>query len=82
MDEQKFNDFLNRFVGDLGATVGAGAVVLGDQLGLYRALAEGPRLPTSSPRRRRPLPATWRNGCAARPPAATSPTTPPPAPTT
>jgi SAM-dependent methyltransferase len=45
MDEQKFNDFLNRFVGDLGATVGAGAVVLGDQLGLYRALAEGPQTP-------------------------------------
>ena len=45
MDEQKFNDFLNRFVGDLGATVGAGAVVLGDQLGLYRTLAEGPQTP-------------------------------------
>jgi ubiquinone/menaquinone biosynthesis C-methylase UbiE len=45
MDEQKFHEFLNTFVGDLGATVGAGAVVLGDQLGLYAALAEGPQTP-------------------------------------
>lgn len=45
MNEQKFQDFLNRFVGDLGATVGAGAVVLGEQLGLYRALAEGAQTP-------------------------------------
>lgn len=41
MDEQKFHEFLGRFVGDLGATVSAGAIVVGDQLGLYRALATG-----------------------------------------
>ena len=45
MDDQKFHEFLNRFVGDLGATVAAGGVVLGDQLGLYAALAEGPQTP-------------------------------------
>lgn len=45
MDEQKFHEFLNTFVGDLGATVAAGAVVLGDQLGLYAALAQGPQTP-------------------------------------
>ena len=45
MDEQKFHEFLNRFVGDLGATVAAGGVVLGDRLGLYAALAEGPLTP-------------------------------------
>ena len=45
MDEQKFHDFLNRFVGDLGAAMAAGGVVLGDQLGLYAALAEGPQTP-------------------------------------
>ncbi|WP_426244496.1 class I SAM-dependent methyltransferase [Nocardioides sp. LHG3406-4] len=33
--------FVGRFVGDLGATVGAGNVLLGDRLGLYRALAQG-----------------------------------------
>jgi ubiquinone/menaquinone biosynthesis C-methylase UbiE len=45
MDEQKFNDFLNHFVGDLGAAMAAGGVVLGDQLGLYAALAAGPQTP-------------------------------------
>jgi SAM-dependent methyltransferase len=45
MDDQKFNDFLNRFVGDLGATIAAGGVVIGDQLGLYAALAQGPQTP-------------------------------------
>jgi ubiquinone/menaquinone biosynthesis C-methylase UbiE len=34
--------FVGAFVGDLGATVGAGNVLLGERLGLYRALAQGP----------------------------------------
>jgi ubiquinone/menaquinone biosynthesis C-methylase UbiE len=34
--------FVGRFVGDLGATMGAGNVLLGDRLGLYRALAQEP----------------------------------------
>ena len=34
------DDLLGQFVGDLGATVAAGNVVIGDRLGLYRALAE------------------------------------------
>ena len=38
-------DFLHKFVGDLGATMAAGNVVVGDRLGLYRALADGPMPP-------------------------------------
>ena len=34
--------FVGAFVGDLGATVGAGNVLLGERLGLYRSLAQGP----------------------------------------
>lgn len=34
--------FVGAFVGDLGATIGAGNVLLGERLGLYRALAQGP----------------------------------------
>ena len=34
------DDLLGRFVNDLGATVSAGNVVIGDRSGLYRALAE------------------------------------------
>lgn len=39
---QKLNDFMDRFVGDLGAVLHAATVVVGDQLGLYKALADGP----------------------------------------
>ena len=45
VDEGKLMEFLGRFVGDLGATVSAGSVVIGDRLGLYRALAQGPATP-------------------------------------
>jgi len=38
----KLNAFIGRFVGDLGATVHAGMVVIGERLGLYKALAAGP----------------------------------------
>jgi 2-polyprenyl-3-methyl-5-hydroxy-6-metoxy-1,4-benzoquinol methylase len=42
MDDARLNEMLNRFVGDLGATMAAGNVVVGHRLGLYRALATGP----------------------------------------
>ena len=45
MDHDKLNELLGRFVADLGATGSAGAVVIGNRLGLYRALAEGPATP-------------------------------------
>lgn len=37
---RSLDDLLEQFVTDLGATVAAGNIVLGDRLGLYRALAE------------------------------------------
>ena len=42
MDQTKVMEFLNRFVADLGATGAAGSVVIGNRLGLYRALAQQP----------------------------------------
>ena len=42
IDEAKLNAFMGRFVGDLGAVMHAATVVVGDQLGLYKALAEQP----------------------------------------
>ncbi|HUA26997.1 MAG TPA: methyltransferase domain-containing protein [Steroidobacteraceae bacterium] len=42
IDTDRLNAFLGRFVGDLGAAVHAGMVVIGEQLGLYKALADGP----------------------------------------
>ena len=42
INETKLNDFMGRFVGDLGAVMHAATIVVGDQLGLYKRLAEGP----------------------------------------
>jgi ubiquinone/menaquinone biosynthesis C-methylase UbiE len=42
IDNDKLQEFLGRFVGDLGATVAAGNVVIGHRLGLYKALADAP----------------------------------------
>jgi SAM-dependent methyltransferase len=42
LDMDKLNAFVGRFVGDLGATAHAGMVVIGEKLGLYKALAAHP----------------------------------------
>jgi SAM-dependent methyltransferase len=42
MNMDKLNAFISQFVSDLGASVHAGMVVIGEKLGLYKALAEGP----------------------------------------
>jgi SAM-dependent methyltransferase len=39
LDQDKLMDFIHRFVGDLGATMTAGNVVVGHKAGLYRGLA-------------------------------------------
>jgi SAM-dependent methyltransferase len=41
IDQDKLNAFLGRFVTDLGAAVHTGMAVIGEKLGLYRALAAG-----------------------------------------
>ncbi|HVJ07800.1 MAG TPA: class I SAM-dependent methyltransferase [Acidisarcina sp.] len=38
IDSAKLDEFLQKFVGDLGAAMNASLVLLGDQLGLYRAM--------------------------------------------
>ena len=42
IDMDKLNDFIGKFVADFGATFHAGMVVIGEKLGLYKALAEAP----------------------------------------
>jgi len=39
INEHKLNDFMGKIVGDLGATMSSPLVVLGDRLGLYKAMA-------------------------------------------
>jgi len=45
IDTDKLQEFLGRFIADLGATAAAGSVVIGHRLGLYQALAAGPARP-------------------------------------
>ncbi|KQZ55866.1 MULTISPECIES: class I SAM-dependent methyltransferase [unclassified Lysobacter] len=40
IDEARLNEFLGRAVGDLGASISATLMLVGDQLGYYRALAK------------------------------------------
>jgi 2-polyprenyl-3-methyl-5-hydroxy-6-metoxy-1,4-benzoquinol methylase len=42
VNETKLNTFLGKAVGDLGAALSAVLISLGDELGLYRELAQGP----------------------------------------
>ncbi len=42
IDMDKLNSFIGQFVGDLGAAVHTGMVVIGEKLGLYKALAAHP----------------------------------------
>ena len=46
LDMDKLNAFVGQFVNDLGAAVHTGMVVIGEKLGLYKALAEMPMTST------------------------------------
>jgi SAM-dependent methyltransferase len=45
INEERLNAFLGKAVTDLGAAISAVLILLGDELGLYRALHEGPLTP-------------------------------------
>lgn len=40
VNQDKLQEFMGKFVGDLGAAMSASLVLLGDELGLYRAMAD------------------------------------------
>lgn len=41
LDEKKLNEFISKFVSDAGAVFHAATVIVGDKLGLYKAMADG-----------------------------------------
>jgi SAM-dependent methyltransferase len=68
IDTGKLQQFLGRFIADLGATIAAGNVVIGHRLGLYQALAAGPARPEELAARTQTSPryiAEWLCGQAA-----------------
>ena len=42
LDEARLNAFLGKAVGDMGAAISSTLMLIGDRLGLYKALAQGP----------------------------------------
>jgi len=66
VNQDKLDAFLGRFVGDLGATIAAGSIVVGHRLGLYRALAEGPATPDELAARTRTSPRYVAEWCRAQ----------------
>jgi len=48
INEEKLNQLLGKFVSDFGATLQAGTIVIGESLGLYKALAEADEPLTSA----------------------------------
>lgn len=53
IDENKLHELLGKFVGDLGATLNAGSIVIGEKLGLYKAMSK-PREVRDLKRTRKP----------------------------
>jgi ubiquinone/menaquinone biosynthesis C-methylase UbiE len=51
IDESRLNAFLGSAVGDLGAALSATLMLVGDRLGLYKALAQGAATPAELARR-------------------------------
>src|SRR5438045_3856197 len=52
MDESKLMEFVGKAVGDVGAVLAGSLIVIGDRLGLYRAMAgAGPVTPEELARR-------------------------------
>jgi SAM-dependent methyltransferase len=51
VDQDRMAAFMQRLIADIGATIAAGGVVVGDRLGLYRALSAGRMRPQELARR-------------------------------
>ena len=72
IDETKLNEFVNKAVGDVGATMSSILVVIGDRLGLWKAMAAaGPIDAASSRSAPRRTSATCASGSTRRRPRAT-----------
>jgi SAM-dependent methyltransferase len=44
LNEAKLNEFMGKAIGDMGAAMSASLIAIGEQLGLYKAMADGTKL--------------------------------------
>ena len=73
IDEAKLEAFVGHVATEIGAAVNAALALIGDELGLYRAMADGqPVSPAELPPAPAPRSATCASGSTPRPPAASS----------
>ena len=76
VDEAKLNAFVGRMLGDLGALTNAVLVHVGDQLGLYKALATSGATTSIALAKQTGTSSAWcASGCRRKLPRVTSPTT-------
>jgi hypothetical protein len=76
LDPKKVEEFLGKAISDVAATFHAGLVLIGDKLGLYRAMAgAGPLSPADLAKRTGTRERYVREWLSAQAAAATSPTT-------
>ena len=69
LDQAKVNEFLGKAIQDVAATFHAGLVLIGDKLGLYRALADGgPMTAAELAKRTGARKRRWRRGQRNEPP--------------
>src|SRR5437868_6110096 len=43
VDEARLNEFVGKMIGDMGGAISGALMLVGDRLGLYKALAAGPQ---------------------------------------
>ena len=51
---EKLNALVGKLVGDLGISLGGASILLGDRLGLYKAMADGAVITPSELAKKRP----------------------------
>src|ERR1700733_13673007 len=75
LDQAKLHEFVMRAVGEMGAAMNAALIVIGDKLGLYKAMSgAGPMTSAELAKKTEPGGPYCRNCPPSRPPEESSPT--------
>ena len=67
VDSDKLNQFIGKFLGDVGAAAHGASILIGEQLGLYRALSASGPLSSEGLAAKAGIPGTLRSRVAGGP---------------